>query len=112
MIHDESLYFNLNHMRLTRNPMLDFVKFWDKFSLGHILKFLKFPSFHSGNFKNFKSDLGKFIPNFPHNHEITSTNTQLCVKNLKKIMNQSRENPQKPLFKAVLGQNQPQTNVP
>ena len=28
---------------------------------------LKFPLFHLGNFKNFKSDLKNIIPNFPHN---------------------------------------------
>ena len=34
----------------------------------------KFPSFTFWNFWNFKSDIGKFIPIFPQNHEITSTN--------------------------------------
>ena len=41
--------------------------------LGLIFKFLNFPRCTREISKNFKIDLGKFFPNFPQNHEITST---------------------------------------
>ena len=56
------------HMRLTRNHM--FIReIWGKFTSLNFLKFwnLKISKFH-------KSELGKFIPNFPLKHVITSTN--------------------------------------
>ena len=56
---------------------------------------LKSPSFHSGDFTKFqKSELGKFIPNFPLKYVITSTkhwakwqNRKQETKKTKKIKN-------------------------
>ena len=43
---------------------------WGKFNSFIFFEILKSPSFHSGDFK--KSELSKFIPNFPLKHLITS----------------------------------------
>ena len=50
---------------------------WGKLIWGKVprsfFEILKSPSSHSGDFKISKSELGKFIPNFPIKHVITST---------------------------------------
>ena len=51
--------------------MFTFVKFWMNFPRSHFEIFEISLVSLAGNFKNFKSDLGKLIPNFPQNHEIT-----------------------------------------
>ena len=51
-----------------------FREFWDKLSLVHLLKFRNFSRFTREISKISKGELGKFIPNFPQNHVITSTN--------------------------------------
>ena len=45
--------------------------------LVHLLKFRNFPRFTREISKISKGELGKFIPNFPQNHVITSTNTEV-----------------------------------
>ena len=54
------------HMSLTRNHI--FIR-----EIGHFLKFWNAPCFTREISKFQKSDLGKFIPNFPLKHVITST---------------------------------------
>ena len=62
-----------------------------KIYLVHSLKFSNLPCFiHSGDFTILKSQLGKFIPNFPLQHVITSTNSYFCVlfEGLPHVINQ------------------------